>query len=309
MEIYRDSTTARVLLPAPAEVEPDGDTIDIKALSADGTLLHTFDTVIRVSNGFVVNLPWRLTRKEGEYFVDWDFTYVETDGVQQHLKHRTLVQVVTPILSLAEVKEISEFEEYTDIIDIERQVRYAIQSYTGQNFGRFDAQIALRGRGDYSLQLPYPLLQIGDVKSSVNGFPFYASSLRVSEGGWALTLRDYEYYGSIKSAPPEEALDFYVSTGVIRAPSIHRPHFRENHDYVVRGEWGFYDVPGDVQQAARMLIADYSCDEALWRDRYIDSIRAADWRFEFNKQAFSGTGNVQVDHILDTYRRMSLAVI
>ena len=306
MEIYRDSTTGKVLLPAPPSIQPDDGIIDVRAVDAYGDLIYVFDEVSRTAAGFSVNLPWSLVREDKDFFVDWAFNYTE-GNIQSQLNHRDLVSVITPLVPLAEVMQISGFDDVNDVVDLERQVRYAIQTYTGQNFGRCRASIRLRGKGDYTMPLPYPLLDITKATSAATGsLPFGSTS--VGEGGWTLNFVEDRYY-SIKSAPPEEAIDFYMSTGVLRAPSISRPYFRENEDYIVTGLWGFYDVPTEISTAAKMLIADYSCDESLWRDRYIDSIRAADWRFEFNKQAFAGTGNVQVDHILDSYRRMSMAVV
>ncbi len=119
------------------------------------------------------------------------------------------------------------------------------------------------------------------------------------------------YSGGIKSAPPEVVLDnYYSGAGPIMPPGSYRNvFFRDDVQYNITGLWGYHDVPEDVRQAARLLVADYSCDESLWRDRYINAIKAGDWRIDFNGEAFQGTGNVVADQILAAYRRTSLVIV
>jgi hypothetical protein len=300
MEIYRNSSNPRVTIQAPETVVPLDDTIDIKAVDSKGTVLHVFDQVLRVAEGFAVRLPWSLTRQDSEFFIDWKFDYLES-GQTTHVEEHTQVNIVTPILNLDEVKKLSGFTDDYEVCDLERRLRYAIQTYTATSFGKFYGTIPVSGTGDSKLNLPLPLLRVDSPKN-----------LSIFGAGLYLGVQNVTYYpGGIKSAPPEEVLDqFFISAGPIRAPMAYpKVWFNDNVQYQVTGVWGYNDVPEDVRQAARLLAADYACDESLWRDRYITVMKSGDWSIEFAGGAFTGTGNVAADQILASYRRTNLVII
>jgi hypothetical protein len=163
------------------------------------------------------------------------------------------------------------------------------------------------GNGSDKLNLPAPLLEFKGL--AYDGILRNNHGVKLINNGWALAGGKV-WIDNIKQAPPEWILDRFDSNGKIFAPVLYgHNRFVDGVEYVVEGVWGYQDVPGDVKQAARLLVQDYSCDESLWRERYIDSVRAGDWRFEFNAQAFAGTGNVQADQILSGYRRATMVVI
>lgn len=292
MEVYRNSSNAQVMLPAPNSVFPVEDDIVVRAVR-DGEVVYTFTEVYRVNEGFSVVLPWSLVREDGEFFIEWEFDYLEGTTTEK-VTSRTQVNVVTAVLPLSEVKRISAFEDDADVRDIERKVRYTIQSFTGQNFGKYKATYRVQNPRVGTLTLPAPLLTLG----TVNGYSIIPTSVDIFNDGWAVTYGNGAY--NIK----QDLIEY--STGAIVVPGV--GSFSNNHVYV-NGTWGFYDVPDAVQEAARILISDYSCDESLWRERYITSIRAADWRFDFSAEATMGTGNVVADQLLSDYRKKSMAVI
>jgi hypothetical protein len=71
--------------------------------------------------------------------------------------------------------------------------------------------------------------------------------------------------------------------------------------YNISGQWGWNSVPAAVQEAAALLAHDYACADVLYRDRYLTSMTAADWRIQFNAGAFSDTGNVRANQLLEEY--------
>lgn len=299
MEIYRNSVSPRVTLTVPDNIVPIGDTVDIKAVDNMGETLHVFEEVIRTNDGFAVELPWSLTREDDEFFIDWNFQYNE-GLVVQSVHETSQVQIVSAILPYEEVARITGWTDPLEINDLERRVRYSIQTYTATTFGRFRGTIPVQGSDDSKLTLPLPLLEL----ESPTGLTIYG-------GGTILGSAAQVYDGGIKSAPPDYVLDQYYTSGVpIKAPGyFSRFHFRDDVMYNIKGLWGYHDIPGDVRQAARLLIADYACDESLWRDRYVNAIKAGDWRIDFNAAAFTGTGNVSADQILAQYRRLNMAAI
>lgn len=309
MEIYRNAPAATVTLELPTNINATG-TVDIFAIE-NGKVVYEFPTVTRTAAGYTVELPWTLTRQDRDFIIDWNFEYVE-NTIPYVFKDQTYVQVVTPILSLEETAAIAKYDlsdpqGALDTADLERRVRYAIQTYTGQNFGKFSGTITVQGNGASKLSLPAPILEFGGVLYDGILRPNYG--VKIINNGWAISSGQV-WIDNIKQAPPEWMLDRFDYQGKIAAPMLYgHNRFYDGVEYTISGVFGYADVPGDVRQAARLLTQDYSCDESLWRERYIDSVRAGDWRFEFNSQAFVGTGNAQADQILSGYRNATMAVV
>lgn len=310
MEIFRGDSAATVSIDFPATVKASVTAIDVFVLE-NGKEIYEISTVAATPEGYSVTLPWHLTRMDRELVVEFRITYTDA-GLPLTVRDQAYVQVVTPLLALDEVAQIAGYDRTTpegarDTIDLERTVRYTIQRLTGQNFGKFFGYMDVSGNGSAKLNLPAPLLDFGDVL--YDGIMRPNHGVNIINDGWAITGGEI-WIDNIKQAPPEWMLDRFDYTGKIYAPIKYgRNIFADGVEYTISGLWGYYDVPADIRQAARLLVKDYSCDESLWRDRYIDSIRAGEWRFEFNAQAFSGTGNVQVDQILSGYRRATMVVV
>lgn len=265
----------------------------------DGIRVHEFNTVMADGEGkWSVVVPYRFTSQDQDFLIRWEVSYLE-GTLQTHVEEQS-VSVVSPILPIEEIARISESDNLEDNLDLERRVRYAIQSYTGQQFGKYRTTYEVRGSGGPNLVLPAPLLEL-------TAATFPTSRVQLFNGGTLLTYPDQIWFG-IKDAPPEEVLDqFYYTNGPIRV--WNNQAFTDGRRFKIQGIWGYHAVPGDVKQAARLLAADFACDESLWRDRYMDSVRAGNWRYEVNELAFQGTGNVVVDQILGKYRKITLVAV
>lgn len=296
MEIYRNSTAAvRITVP----VTPSTGTMDVRAFDGD-TELYVFQTVTAVTGGFEVTLPFSLVDRDRDFVIKWAFDYVE-GGVTKTYKTEVPVSVVTPYANIAEIREIlgTQSAQFTDsqIRRAERAIRGVINSFTGQSFGRFEGTRKVIGAGDGQLRLPQRLVSI----SSITG-----ANLVYTLGDYYAVRGDGWYLGFATPSPDGD----WVFTHVIRDPdSLYDGGFRDNVVYNITGVWGYEDLPSDVKEAALLLIEKHLCPDTEYRDRYIDSVRAADWRYEFNPQAFNGTGSVVADQLLEPYRRYGMTVI
>jgi hypothetical protein len=54
---------------------------------------------------------------------------------------------------------------------------------------------------------------------------------------------------------------------------------------------------------------DYFSKDKNWRNKYITSLQAFDWNFEYSSDTYKGTGNVYVDQILSAYVLNQMVVI
>lgn len=226
---------------------------------------------------------------EGTFKVNWKFTLAGN----QYTKTDTY-SVVTPYVSTRWIKR-NLLEDYTDeqIREAEASARFIINAHTGQDFGRIKATRTVYGAGGNSLALPGRLISI----DTVNGVAFNDAAYHIGGEGWYL---NYPGFG----IPPLRA-DYHgvhEINGVIYNPyGVNFRAFLEGAKYEIVGTWGWETVPEAITEAAKLLINDYATNEGVYRDKYLLSMTAADWRIQFTAGAFQRTGNVRADQLLSGY--------
>jgi hypothetical protein len=294
MEIYRNNT-AQIKLTVPVTAV-DGSFV-VKA--TDGTdVLYTFPTVSVVSGGYQVTLPFSLVDRDRKFNIEWTFDYLEGSDTKSYTA-KTYVEVVTPYVTVDEIRDaLGTMPPMTDaeLQRVERRIRGVIDNFTGQNFGKYTGKYRIQATGEEDLSLPARLVSLTSI------------------AGAAYT--DINYYGTrgdgwyLATASPAYLDGSYVSNGVIDYPGSYRTAlWNDNYWYTVTGDWGYEDVPTNVKEAALILIEDAICPDSEYRDRYIDSVKTADFQYAYTSNAFRGTGSVIADQLLEPYRRPTLAVI
>jgi hypothetical protein len=77
--------------------------------------------------------------------------------------------------------------------------------------------------------------------------------------------------------------------------------FGRGWDYLITVEYGHTVVPSDIVRATEMLIHDIECGKLDYYKRFISSYNTDQYRIQFDKGLFEGTGNIIVDKILSKY--------
>lgn len=295
MEVYTNATDRTVILDMPvvtgAQVEA--------SIFRDGEEVFTFTTLGATGaapDGFyTATIPLFLCQFDSRLHIHYDVTYLEPADSNTYTVSKSFpVDIVTPILTKAEIKAVWDTATNDEVLTIEKAVRHVVQAYTGQQFGRFIGDQSVRGTGSPVLALPQRLLSI----ESFGGID--ANPLHFDIGNDGYTLRYYPL-----GVPPVKAdaygLHMHVG-GVIHNPNnVKYKNFLTGHTYTVGGHWGWEAVPDPVKEAAKLLINDYACADAQYRDRYLVSMTAADWRIQFYSGAYLRTGNVRADQLLSDY--------
>lgn len=246
---------------------------------------------------FVLDLTYNETQLDGRLDIDW----IGTGG----FRRTTSVNVTSPLISISELKTVFTDSHLGDgdLKDLEETVRTYIESYTQQTFGYDIGTYSVVGNGEKKIALPKRLLKLNTVIGGPVGW------FTASNNGWYLYLSDKNYL-TTKEMPPEEFENNTTMTqGVIYVPDAYWKKFRVGTKYTIDGEWGYYTVPDDVRQAALLLAKDFGTGENLYRDRYLDNIKAGDWNFKFTSGAYRGTGNARADQLLEPYRRQTMVII
>ena len=79
--------------------------------------------------------------------------------------------------------------------------------------------------------------------------------------------------------------------------------FPNGYDYKFILESGYPSVPSDIARAITLLIDDIKCGRIDYYQRYITSYNTDQFRLQFDKRLFEGTGNIVVDKILSKYAK------
>jgi hypothetical protein len=298
MEIYTNSKASErtVFLDFPVTAT----SMNVHVRRDDGLLIHEVNTVTPVMSGsdvegYSIVLPFHMLQHGQNLEVEWEISYTE-DTIDAVTTRTTTVDVVEPILSKSEVRAIDSvlFASDAEYAKIEKAVRHIIQAYTGQEFGLFVGTEKIRGSDSSALFLPRRMISLDGVNGSL--FP---TGYEVDPSGYV--LRKVGPWG----VPPVKADYFGLhmhTGGVIHDPNNVRYYvWRAKGNYEITGRWGYEEVPAAVKEAAKLLVNDYACADAQYRDRYLTSMTAADWRIQFHSGAFVRTGNVRADQLLSDY--------
>lgn len=79
--------------------------------------------------------------------------------------------------------------------------------------------------------------------------------------------------------------------------------FGKTWDYRITVEHGYTAVPSDIVRATEILIHDLECGKLDYYKRFISSYNTDQFRIQFDKGLFEGTGNIIVDKILSKYHK------
>jgi hypothetical protein len=77
--------------------------------------------------------------------------------------------------------------------------------------------------------------------------------------------------------------------------------FPQGYDYTMIVDTGYKAIPADVEKAMKILISDIKCGKLEYYQRFITAYNTDQYRIQFDKSMFNGTGNLIVDKILDKY--------
>ena len=281
-EIYRDETGKALAFGVT------GATVTDVTFTRDGTTVASYTSSDPEVSGNTVLIPYAITRSDGDFIVEWTYT---VDAVSYTRKE--LHVVVTPLFTEAELFAWdSDFSTLTSaqVIDLEQKVRKIIETFTRQTFGYKDGIEILRGTGTF-MNSTKRIISVSAIDNYTGGW-----IIPESKFGIFSTTTNVPAEGLNVKIPIEEETLFSGGTTVATG-------FQNNTFYTVTGEFGYLSIPPEIKQAALLIAEAFSCNESLWRERYLRAVRAADWRFDVHDAAFTGTGSLVADQLIRPYIR------
>ena len=104
-------------------------------------------------------------------------------------------------------------------------------------------------------------------------------------------------YNRAEQAPP----NFPSARGDLGYYGFQSVGFPAGYDYTFIVDTGFKTVPSDVEYATKTLMEDIKCGKLDYYNRFVTSYNTDQFKIQFDKSMFGGTGNLLVDKILDKY--------
>lgn len=297
IEILRGQSERLILQTGTDEGPKDAVSLPtVEIYDEDDTLIIS-GTSERIGLGeYAFNTPLSLSQGEGEYRAVWYFS-IDIAGTIEDGTWEQILIVTTPYTTPAAVRDRypndANLQAMTDeeLRDAERTVRHVINSYVGQSFTlELNRTYEVRGRGINELYLPHRIVNLYNVQDL--GGRVFAAEIDLASR-FALRKTD-------DLLPYSAYTDGQTQYGVPIRPAYSVKTWREGI-YLVRGDWGWKNVPREVVEAAVMLVRDSANPDSKYFDMYVDNIRASDWRMEFAKTGDRTTGNAKADLLLSRF--------
>lgn len=272
MEIYRNEPQT-ITLRKPVE-----GTYEVKVISPE----HESTALVAVQEDVLeFTLDFQHTWFDGE--LEFQVTVTTPEGITH--TYSEYAEVVTPLFRASDLDGSYPADKTPEL---ERLVRKVIEARTGQTFGKVSKTVAVEGDGSL-ITFDAPLIELYDV-STTGRYMNHTTTL----------------------TPPKESYEI-ASDGFSISIDWDRYHIKSDslwiltkRDYGTKfltGAFGYDRVPQDVKEAALLIAGVWGCDQALWRDRYIQTMRSSDWSVQYNNGAYASTGSVTADQLLAKYTR------
>jgi len=186
---------------------------------------------------------------------------------------------------------------------LERQVRYLINAYTGNEFKFEYKTVGAYGQNTDLLHLGQRIESFD--KITYDDYVIYDSTEDPAVDLLDVTLAIAPSKFSIKVVAEGVNITEWVDQNPLQNPS----YFSKDSAYLVRGEYGWKVVPEDIKIAVYELINDILCSDHVYRNKGLKSIQNDSFNIQFADGMLNGTGNLYVDSLLSQYKVWNLKAI
>lgn len=290
--------------------------------NADGTVLVNITDAdsgtVLITNASATNLPPLgiysytltpdVTQTNRVIQVVWSYTIGGKTTSQTQF-----AEIITPYATISDIVDyygigtkVSDpnYKSEQQILMAERIARMQINSYTNQNFGRRYGTQEIFGIGADAIELTEKMINLDKIYENGVLVIDYTVSPTYNNFGFDVELTQtnnaVRIINDFESIPYDNQVDPTV---------VYYGKFRDGYRYKFTGNIGYKYVPQDIKLCATLLAGDYLSRDYEWRNKYLKKVDLAEISFEMAGGAFSGTGNVIVDQILDDYRNLGIIVI
>jgi hypothetical protein len=239
---------------------------------------------------YYAEVPWTITYANDILVLRWTYTLGGAGGTRVDT-----IEIVEPYLSVEDLYEVAPAgTSYDEIKMAEMYARYSIEAYCSQKFYPYASVAFAIGNDRDVLPLTKRIVAVDSI--SVNGEVVYDDT--TNDFGHPVEISDTNKAARLMVDPDDSIPGWNESTT-----------FEGGVRYDVKGTFGWAAPPPAITAVAKLLANDFFCKESVWKNRFVTSISASDWRVVFNSEASRGTGNATADRILDPYCAINWIVI
>lgn len=297
MDIYRYEPEDVYLRIRVSSELTDADSMPTARLVSNEPEPYSIDralSVSKVSTG-VYKAPLTMldVAESRELIVNWSFTVSGVNATRSEYH-----QVVTPYNYIEDLQDVVPAGTSNDDIRTAAQAaRLIIDSVCSQTFDR-------------------KYLTIDSFGSSKNVMTFNDFVLHVEK----ITSGDDVFYESgaesnrleIDITPTKKGIKIISTLDPVFEDDGFLVHeegvFLKDYKYTVKGIFGWDYVPSAIREAHRELVNDWFCKDSIWKRKYIEQMKSADWQFKLAPEAYTETGNFKADTLLRPYKNYSMVV-
>lgn len=244
------------------------------------------DYVSSVDSTILVSVPASLEKYDGEY------SLVIKDG--NDIVVEDTLRVARPYIDVAKEFPNEDQEKYAEY---ERIARLAIDNIVG-GFYYTKEKFERMGTGADVLPMGYNARKLLEVRE--NGEVVYDGN----ENTYEYVLSDNGMY--MRAASTEDIIE----GSPIRVPTGSSDsyggmywgvQFGNDYSYTVVAECGYPVVPNDIKTVTKRMVKELACGSPNYLQKYVVKYETAEFRTDFDRRAFNGTGDLLVDQTLSRY--------
>jgi hypothetical protein len=235
--------------------------------------------ILDTGNTYKVTIPDELIDSSGIWRIKWKAT-INSKDFYAYTNFNVYRTYVTWQDFVADYDDYDDLSFFVDFTKAERIARGIIDTYTGQNFQFYkNKTIILEGSGK-------------DVLRFTERLNWYT----------AVTNDGTDYSSSVEL---DHSSKYFLRT--VRPDTIDDPldvigTFSKNSTYSVTGDWGWVDVPSQIVDAAKLLIADLIDEVKREPHRYNVVFSGQDTnRLQFRNNVGGSCGNQDADILMMDY--------
>lgn len=286
--------------PFPLTLSYSGLSNNTEYVATFATTINSFvDDVEATSNGSGVvefELPERYSRYDGEYAV---VIYEGTALAKGDVAVMDTVRVVRPYIDSATLAPVGKEDEYAKY---ERKARLMIDNivggfyYTANSYdlqGTGTDKLVIGNRVNKLLSVSENNVLLYEIDGTDNVFEFTMNTDKTA----IIAFRDGDIDNLIDGRPA-----YTVTAGTDSyAYDFRSAVFPNGYNYTVTVENGWPMVPQDIKEATELIMEDMACGQPNYWSKYVRMYETKDFKVDFQRSMFAGTGNIIVDQTLNRY--------
>ena len=223
------------------------------------------------------------------------------DAEHEHTLYEENLDIIRPYVNATKLgTTASEIAEYRMLELVARSI---VDTIIPNGFYNHKQIIQTTGQGTDYFPLWYDTNKILKVYEN-NKLVYDIDTPEDNEYQFVITLDNsavqkviVDTYNRAEQAPP----NFLSARGDLGYYGFQSVGFPAGYDYTFIVDTGFKTVPTDVAYATETLMEDIKCGKLDYYKRYVTAYNTDQFRIQFDKSMFGGTGNLLVDKILDKY--------